>query len=111
MSVSVSKVALTVRLRCAEGKKPELLAGLTRILEATRREAGTEIYMILESAFDDSTVWVVELYTDEAAYIAHRASPVHRALEEELGGLLDGTAMLSFLKPVGMKLPGEQEQR
>jgi quinol monooxygenase YgiN len=102
----MSRVAITVRLRTKPGCKEALLAGLGRILAEARGEEGTEVYMVLESAFDDVTVWVVELYSDEAAYIRHRGSAVHHDLESQLGSLLDGTALLSFLKPHGMKLPG-----
>lgn len=101
----MSKVAMTCRLRTRPGCKGQLLEALDRILDETRREEGTELYMVLEAAFDDVTVWVVELYVDEAAYIRHRGSTVHHELQGELASLLDGPAQLSFLKPHGMKLP------
>mgnify|MGYP003644257836 CR=1 FL=1 len=99
----MGKVAMTCRLPVRPGHKESLLTGLRAILEETYSEAGTELYLVLESAFDDTTVWVVEMYRDENAYITHRGSEVHKALEHELGELLDGDPELSFLRPVAMK--------
>ncbi len=100
----MSRVATTCRLPLRAGAKPQLLDGLRLILDEANREAGTELYLIFESAFEDDVVWVVELYRDEAAYIAHRGSEVHKALEHQLGELLEGPAILSFLRPVDMKV-------
>ena len=72
------------RLVAAPGRRPELLQELDRIAAVSIGEAGTQAYVISEATDDDVTVWLFEIFRDEEAYQAHRASGVH---EEVVGSL------------------------
>ncbi len=100
----MSKVAILCRLVAKEGRRPELVDGLLSVLSVVRDEAGTEVYVVQESTSDDVTVFVYELYEDEAAYQVHRSSQTHARHVGRLDDLLVAPPELSFARPVGAKI-------
>jgi quinol monooxygenase YgiN len=83
------------------GKGPVLAGLLLRVAEGLRESPGCELYVINLSADEPDTVWVTEIWTDEAAS--------DRALSADLGDvgigevmeLLTGPPELVDLTPLG----------
>lgn len=75
-------------IRIAEGKRAAALAPVQRMVEATRTEAGCLAYALSFDALDEHLLRIFEVFTDEAALAAHRASAhmaAWRAVMPELG--------------------------
>jgi (4S)-4-hydroxy-5-phosphonooxypentane-2,3-dione isomerase len=78
---SVSQVAILARVTVKEGKSGQYLAALKPLLEQARKEPGTLLYAVHRSADDPEVFWTTEVYADDAAFAAHRATEVHAAAE------------------------------
>lgn len=61
------------------GQGRQYLAALAPLLEQARREPGTLLYAVHRSADDPDVFWTTEIYTDDAAFAAHRATDAHAA--------------------------------
>jgi quinol monooxygenase YgiN len=99
------EIAHIVKVTTVEGKRDEALALLTGLVEATESEPGTLQYAVHADTADDVTIWITELYTDEAALSAHMASPTMAELGESMAGLFDGPAEVHRLTPIRRKAP------
>ena len=77
----MSQVAILARVTVKEGKAGPYLAALEPLLEQARREPGTLLYAVQRSADDPQVFWTTEVYADDAAFTAHRATEVHAAAE------------------------------
>jgi quinol monooxygenase YgiN len=49
------------------------------LVEQAEKEPGTLLYAVHRSADDPHVFWTTEVYTDDNAFAAHRASDVHAA--------------------------------
>ena len=81
-------VILAGSIRIGEGKRDAALAPLREMVEATRGEPGCQQYSFGFDVLDDHLVRIFEVFVDDAALAAHRASPHMarwRALMPELG--------------------------
>lgn len=75
-------------IRIAPGKRGSALAPIRRMVEATRTEPGCVTYAFSFDVADDHLVRIFEVFQDDAALAAHRASPhmaAWRAAWAELG--------------------------
>jgi quinol monooxygenase YgiN len=75
-------------IRIADGKRAAALAPIQQMVEATRTEAGCLAYALSFDALDEHLVRIFEVFEDEAALAAHRASAhmaAWRAVMPELG--------------------------
>jgi quinol monooxygenase YgiN len=77
----VSQVAILARVTVEAGQAGQYLAALAPLLEQARKEPGTLLYAVHRSANDPEVFWTTEIYADEAAFAAHRATEVHAAAE------------------------------
>jgi len=84
------EIAHIVKVTAAEGKRDEALAVLGRLVGASESEPGTLQYAVYADTTDAVTIWLTELYADDAALSAHMSNPVMAEIGEALGGLLDG---------------------
>ena len=75
----MSHVAIVARVTVKEGKADEYVAAFAPLLEQARREPGTLLYAIHRSNDDPHVFWTTEVYADDDAFAAHRASEVHAA--------------------------------
>jgi quinol monooxygenase YgiN len=99
----MAKVSLLARLVAKEGKRDEVMELLGRIARhAEGNEPGTELYCLNVSAQDDVTLWVHELYADQAAFEAHAGSQVFAEAAGQFGPLLEETEMI-LGRPTGGK--------
>jgi (4S)-4-hydroxy-5-phosphonooxypentane-2,3-dione isomerase len=84
----VSQVAILARVTVKEGKAGQYLAALEALLEQARKEPGTLLYAVHRSADDPEVFWTTEIYADDAAFAAHRATEVHAAAEPVFAELI-----------------------
>jgi quinol monooxygenase YgiN len=100
------EIAHIVKITAAEGKRDEALAALGRLVDATESEPGTLQYVLYTDTTDAVTIWLTELYADEAALNAHMSSPAMAEIAGKLGGLLDGPADVRRVEIVRRKGEG-----
>ncbi|WP_174824086.1 putative quinol monooxygenase [Pseudonocardia hydrocarbonoxydans] len=101
MSRPSSRVGRYVRMVAQPGQGPALADTLLRVADGLRDAPGCELYIVNTSPDEADTVWVTEVWADEAAS--------DRALSGELGevgigdvlGLLAGPPELVDLTPLG----------
>ena len=77
----VSQVAIVARVTVKEGKAEEYIDAFALLLEQAQKEPGTLLYAIHRSKDDPHVFWTTEIYADDAAFAAHRATEVHAAAE------------------------------
>jgi quinol monooxygenase YgiN len=75
----VSEVAIVARVTVKVGKAEQYVAAFAPLLEQALTEPGTLVYVLHRSSDDPHVFWTSEVYTDEAAFAAHRATDVHAA--------------------------------
>jgi quinol monooxygenase YgiN len=75
----LSQVAIVARVTVNQGKAEEYTAAFAPLLEQARGEPGTLLYALHRSKDNPDIFWTTELYADDAAFEAHRASDVHAA--------------------------------
>ncbi len=100
---AMSKPVVLAKLTAAPGKRDELVAVLSGMVEHTKTEPGTELYALHVAKDDDVTVWFYERYTDDAAFAAHGTSDVMKGLGPKLKGLVGGAPELIHLTDVVAK--------
>jgi quinol monooxygenase YgiN len=79
---------------------------LGRLVEATESEPGTLQHALYADTTDAVTIWLTEVYADEAALNAHMSSPAMAEIAGPLGGLLDGPADVRRVEIVRRKGDG-----
>ena len=75
----MSHVAIVARVTVKEGKAEEYIAAFTPLLEQAEKEPGTVLYALYRSKDDPRMFWTTEVYVDDDAFAAHRASEAHAA--------------------------------
>jgi len=76
-------------MRAHPGRRAELLELLHELVDAAAaEEPGTLVYVMHEAADDPDTVVSYELFADDAALEAHKASPAVAGLMPRLGPLI-----------------------
>ena len=75
----MSQVAILARVTVKEGKAEQYLAAFAPLLEQARKEPGTLLYAMHRSKDDPHVFWTTEVYADDDAFAAHRASEAHAA--------------------------------
>jgi autoinducer 2-degrading protein len=75
----MSYVAITAHVTVREGKAGEYVAAFAPLLEQAEKEPGTLLYALHRSKDDPRVFWTTEVYADDDAFAAHRASDVHAA--------------------------------
>jgi (4S)-4-hydroxy-5-phosphonooxypentane-2,3-dione isomerase len=86
----LSQVAILARVTVKAGKAGQYLAALAPLVEQARKEPGTLLYAVHRSADDPEVFWTTEVYADDAAFAAHRATEVHAAAEPVFTELIAG---------------------
>ena len=84
----MARVAIVAKVTIKEGRAGEYLAAFARLLEQAEREPGTLLYAVNRSADDPLVFWTTEVYADEAAFAAHRASDAHTAADPVFADLI-----------------------
>ena len=97
------EIAHIVKVTAADGKRDEAVSALSRLVDATESEPGTLEYALYADTSDAVTIWLTELYADEAALDAHMSSAAMAEIAGTLGALLDGPADVRRLEIVRRK--------
>jgi quinol monooxygenase YgiN len=66
--------AIVVRYKTGRGEEDRVAGALRNMIEPSRAEPGNLDYQVLRDTEDPSVFVLVERYTDEAAFEAHRSS-------------------------------------
>jgi quinol monooxygenase YgiN len=93
-----SHVKITAILTAKPGKAEALLALLKDMLHPSRAEAGNLRYDLWRDQADAGRLVLDELYVDNAAITAHRATPHFADYLSKIGDLAERTALV--LDPV-----------
>ena len=96
----MSKVSLIAKLPTKPGRRDELVAAFSNMIEAVNEEAGTEVYILNLDNGDENLAWVYELYTDADEMGVNSSSDAMAAMFGALGDLLDGAPDLIMTTPV-----------
>jgi quinol monooxygenase YgiN len=99
----MSQVAYIAKLTAADGKRDEAIAALGRLVEAAESEPGTLQYVLYADTTDPATIWLAELYADEASFEAHMSSPAMAEAIGSMGDLMGGPPDLRRLEIVKRK--------
>lgn len=99
--------SLMVRLTCNEGMRPALLDQLNTYADGLGEEPGTEMFVVGLDPDDANIVWLYEIFKDEDAENAHRASTGFQILMEQMPPLLNGPPAVLRTVPLRMSM---QEQ-
>jgi autoinducer 2-degrading protein len=75
----VSHVAIVARVTVKEGKANDYIGAFAPLLEQAEKEPGTLLYAVHRSKDNPHVFWTTEVYADDDAFAAHRASDVHAA--------------------------------
>ena len=95
-------IAVIATLRAKPDKADEFQRLFTHLAEQVRaNESGNISYQLCRSRTEPNTYKVLELYRDEEALAAHRASDHFRAAGPGLGGVLEGRPEIELLDAVG----------
>jgi quinol monooxygenase YgiN len=81
-------VAIFTRLKAKPGRRQELLAVLEELAVSTRAEPGNKQFVVHAARDESDAVLGYELFTDDAAIEAHRATDAVRVARERLDDLL-----------------------
>jgi len=94
-------------MRAHTGRRAELLELLRELVDAAAAdEPGTLVYVMHEADDDPDVVVSYELFADENALEAHKASPVVAAVMPRLGALVAEGSFRRLNPAVATGLPG-----
>lgn len=96
--------SLLVRLNANDGMRPALLDHLNTYADGLREEPGTEVFMISIDPDDVNLVWLFEVFKDEDAEEAHRASSGFAGLMQSMPPLLASPPAVLRTQPLRMTL-------
>jgi len=99
----MSKTSSFVKLVAQPGQRDELLSALREMLPAVQQEEGTEIYSFHRDRSDDNTVWIFEMYSDDAALALHSSSEALKDLLGALATLVAEPPLMVFATPDAAK--------
>ena len=95
-------IAVIAILRAREGREAEFEAAFSEMAAGVRAgEPGNSLYQLTKSRTEPRAYKVLEIYADQAAVDAHRASDHFKAGGRKLADLLDGRPELEVLDTVG----------
>lgn len=99
--------SLLVRLTCKEGMRAALLDALHAYTDGLSEEPGTEVFMVSTDPENASIVWLLEVFRDAEAEIAHRAARGFDSLMRAIPDILADPPAILRMEPLRLSL---QEQ-
>ena len=93
-------VAALVRVPAKPGKRDELVAALQAAIDNANTEDDTRLYIVHTNDADPDAVLFYELYTNEAAMVAHGTSDAFKAIGASLRDVAGGRPEITRLTPV-----------
>ena len=92
----VGRVVIFTRLLARPGRREELLAALDQLAEATRAEPGNEMFVIHAARDEPDVVLGYEVFRDDDAVAAHRATDAVAQARERLDELLAEPPVITY---------------
>jgi len=89
-------VVIFTRLTAAPGRGSDLLRILEELAIATRAEPGNEIFVVHTARDDPDVVLGYEVFRDDDALTAHRATDAVRVAQDRLGDLLAEAPVITY---------------
>ncbi|MFI5041961.1 MAG: putative quinol monooxygenase [Acidimicrobiales bacterium] len=99
----MAKVAIIAKITALPGKRDEVVATLSEMVDVVKGEPGTEVYALNIDKADENSVWFYEVYTDEASMAAHGGSEAMKAVGGRLRDKAAGRPELTLLELVAAK--------
>lgn len=100
----MAKISVIAKLTTKPGARPQVLEGFEAfVAETVAAEEGTEIYSLHLDPNDETVLWVVELYADQAALDAHMTSAGFMALLGAVGDHMGAAPEMHILSPTAAK--------
>ncbi len=96
--------SLIVRLTANEGMRAALLDVINNYADNLAEEPGTEVFMVSIDPDDENLVWLFEIFEDEEAENAHRASAGFATLMQVMPPLLADPPAVLRTTPLRMSL-------
>jgi len=96
--------ALLVRLNVQDGLRPALLELLNTYTDGLAEEPGTEVFVVSLDPDNMNTIWLYEMFRDDEAQEAHRASDGFAVLMSSMPALLDGPPAVLRMDPLRMAM-------
>jgi quinol monooxygenase YgiN len=81
-------VVIFTRLTATPGRGDELLGVLEALAVATRAEPGNDVFVVHAARDEPDVVLGYEVFANDDALTAHRATDAVRVAQERLGGVL-----------------------
>jgi quinol monooxygenase YgiN len=73
------QIPVIAKLIARPGKRDEVIAALSELVSEAENEPGTLVYTVAADTGEDVTVWVFEVYADDAAIQAHISRDAFKA--------------------------------
>jgi quinol monooxygenase YgiN len=99
----MSRVSVIAKITAQDGKRADVVAGMSDMMDHVENEPGTLTYILMEDAGDENVVWMYEEYEDQDALAAHGGSDMMKSLGASLGPFMAGRPELFFCNPVAGK--------
>lgn len=95
---------MLVRLTCENGRRAEMLEMLNTYVDGLVEEPGTEMMVVSVDPDDENIVWLYEMFKDEEAENAHRASSGFATMMQSMPGLLGAPPAILRMEPLRMAM-------
>lgn len=95
-------IGVVAQITVKEGAQADFEAVARRLVEAVKaNEPGCKFYDLFKVRDGDTEYMFMELFNDQAAVDAHRASEHYRTIGREMGPFLDGAPRVTRTDRVG----------
>lgn len=99
----MTKIAMVANVIARPENLREVEDALVALVEATRAEDGTEMYVLNREADNEHSFWFYELYRDDDALGLHGAGEGMTTMLETTKGMFAEPPMIKVLAPVAAK--------
>ncbi len=96
--------SILVRLTCQEGMRAAMLDIVNTYADGLAEEPGTEVFVVSLDAENSSIVWLYEMFKDDDAENAHRASAGFARMMSTMPELLASPPAILRMEPLRMAM-------
>jgi len=96
--------SILVRLTCQDGMRAAMLDVVNTYADGLAEEPGTEVFVVSLDAENSSIVWLYEMFKDDDAENAHRASAGFARMMSTMPDLLASPPAILRMEPLRMAM-------